>query len=338
MKKLNQFFSTHMLLVSALGVVVLLPGCSLKEWFGSTDSVASSREQSGERSSQAPLAGDVIVSLDGKPLITTESLKKDKADLMASNPQLKMMLPHMDEKQFDKTLIDALTSQAVVERYIRDNKLDQKQEYKDELALTIKSITHMFNNKIFSSQLKSNVSDAEINAFYEQNKDKIPTLVVSQGGVKATGVEFDSESAAKEFLAKVQAAAHNLAKAAQGSKLAEKVRDFKSVHDQSVGLDSDLRSKIVATSKFPSSAIHKIGDKYWVVSTTSKEATTYQPLEKIKNELRDYLEKGKLTELVDKELAELRKKYNVVTNEKFFASEKPADQNVEEFDATEERE
>lgn len=331
MKKLNQF-STHMLFVGVLSAVVLLPGCSFKDWFGGSKS-ETSKEQSSESASQGSLSGDVLVSIDGKPLITTESLKKDKADLMASNPQLKMMLPHMDEKQFDKTLTDGLTNQAVVERYIRDNKLDQTQEYKDELALMIKSIKHMFNNKIFSSQLKANVSEADIVTFYDQNKDKIPTLVVSQGGVKALGVEFDSEAAAKEFAAKVQAASHNLQKTAQAAKLAEKVKDFKSVHDQSVGLDNDLRAKIVATSKFPSTNVYKIGNKYWVVSAMSKEASTYQPLEKIRNELREYLEKGKLTELVDKELAELRKKYNIVINEQYFAPAKAADQNVEEFDS-----
>ena len=71
------------------------------------------------------------------------------------------------------------------------------------------------------------VTEAEMKAFYDQNKENMPEAVMSRGGVNAVGVSFATEADAKAFLEKAKGKGANLEKVAKDAGLGDKYRDFK---------------------------------------------------------------------------------------------------------------
>ncbi|MDP3889351.1 MAG: peptidylprolyl isomerase, partial [bacterium] len=290
--------------------LMLLPGCMdwIKEKIGGkpvqqeqmpaegiTSPEGAAVSQEGMQSTDDK---DVLVWMDGKPLITIEKLKTEKNDLMESNPQLRAMIAFMDEKQLDRNLTDGLTNQAVVDKYVASNKIDQSKEYKQEMDRMMRSVKHMLNTKFFAQELSIVVGDAQVKEFYDKNKESMPNLLVSRGGVKAEGVLFNSQAKAQDFVKKVQEVG-SFQKAAEATGMKDKVKDFKLVHDQSLGMDNTLRDEIVKLNKFPTNKVIRVDDKtYWVVHASAKEETKYRPLDQVKGDLKLFLEKEKRAEML----------------------------------------
>jgi hypothetical protein len=308
---------------AVLGLLVLLPGC-----FG--DKSASKGSIAQEAQTGSVDEKDVLVSIDGKPLITVATLAKEKADLMEANPQLKAMIAFMDEKQLDRNIAEGLAAQAIIEKYIADKKIDETPEYKKEMENLIRSVRHMINGKFFGQNVVAEVTDAEVQDFYDKNKASIPQLMISAGGVKAMGVQFDTQAKAQEFAGKVNG---NIQKAAEAAGLKAKLQNFNVVNAQSIGMHETLRDKIAAITKTPAVEVIKVDDKtFWVVSATEKEDAKYQPFEQVKAGLKGHLEKEKRDEALKAELERLRGEYKVVMNESYFASAAPQDQEVPAFE------
>jgi hypothetical protein len=135
----------------------------------------------------------------------------------------------------------------------------------------------------------------------------MPDLLISRGGIKAVGVSFDKMAAAQDFLAKAKAS-KDITKAAQAAQLSKNVQDFKMVNDQSVGIDSALRDKILEIKKVPAVELIKLSDnKIWVVSATEKEEAKYRPFEQIKSGLEQLVKREKSNEVFEQELNKLKK-------------------------------
>ncbi len=45
-----------------------------------------------------------------------------------------------------------------------------------------------YNTRYFMQSLTVSVSDGEVKKFYEENKESIPNLLVSRGGIETKGV------------------------------------------------------------------------------------------------------------------------------------------------------
>jgi hypothetical protein len=300
-----------------IGSLVVLPGCRLVDWI--KEKICGPMPLSSV--SEIPRDGSpIVVSMAGTPLITQKSLETEKSDLLESNPQLKSMIMYMDGKQLDRNLVEGLTNQAIVDKYIVDHSIDKDAKYQEEFRRMMKSVRQMLNAKFFSQGFPISITDNEIQEFYDKNKDLMPQLLISRGGVKAVGLSFDKEQDAKDFLAKMKENKGTFQKTAQTAGLANKINDFKLVHNQSLGIDAALKDKIVAM-KVPSTSLVKADKKFWVVYASGKEETKYRPIEQIKPDLRQYLEKEKRVERFDQEIARLKGEYNVVLNEDFFKEE-----------------
>lgn len=295
----------------------LLPGCDLF----TSKKAESSTAASAEQSASMPAADDgsmVLVSIDSKPLITRKSLDKEKTELLESNPQLKAMIAYMDDKQLDRNLAEGLLSQALVDQFIVREGIDKDPQYQQELKRAEKSVKQVLNAKYFTQRFPVTISDAEVEDFYNKNKDVMPQLLISQGGVKASGVSFTKEQDAKDFLAKVKTNKGDLQKTAQAANLSSSFVDWKVINGQTAGIDARLREKIM-NLKAPTIEMIKVDDKtFWVVNATSKEEKKYRPLDQIKDDLRQFLEKEKRVELFDQEIAKLKEQYKVKLNEEFF--------------------
>ena len=304
-----------------IAALTLLPSCALLDMFKGKSSEESMLPSSVERTAddnQARMTGDVIVTINGRPLITTSVLEIEKENIYKSNPQIKAAIAFMDPKVLDRNLTEGLVSQAVVDEYVAEQGLDKSAEYQAELADAYKAIKRMLNAKFFSQKLQVAVTDAQARAFYEEHKDAVPGVMISQGGIVASGIQFDSEATAKDFIAKVKLANNNFARVAQQEGISGTIKDFKMVNSQSVGIDPSLRDKIVAIKTVPSVELISVNGAVWVVNAMSKEAAKYRPFEQVKDKIKQDMENNKRGELFEIEISKLRDKYNIVINEDYF--------------------
>jgi hypothetical protein len=178
----------------------LLPGC---DWLGSKKPAASTSGPIG------PIAADdastVIVSIAGKPVVTEKRLQQVIDELVEMQPQYKVMLQMMDRKQLEQNIVDGLVKQEIIDHYIAANNLQDTPEYQAKLERVSKMARQMVNAEQFTKNIKVNIGDSEVKAFYDKNKDVMPQLLLSRGGVHAVGVEFDKEADAQAFLTKAKA-------------------------------------------------------------------------------------------------------------------------------------
>lgn len=308
--------------------LVFLPGCwpfgkSSNESVGKKDTPVNNEHNDHKKSdySAGKMDPNVLVWVDNRPVVTIAEVEELKTEIMRNNPQLAAAM-QTNSKEIERHLAEALATQTLVSRYVVDNKLDQTDTYKKDLARALKAVKEQIDGKVFTEQVSVVVSDRDVQEFYDSNKNN-PGIMISQGGVKAAGVSFDSEAAANAFLPKVKAVSGDIEKAAKAANLTmDKVRDFKLVNDQSIGIEPALRTKILAISSVPSTQVIKVDNNFWVVHASAKEAPTYQELSKIKPQIVQVLEQNKRQMEVAKKLEELRKKYNMILNDSYFGGEK----------------
>ena len=302
----GSFFSLQLL----LAVVLCLPGC-----FGGETKEEMAAGAVAERGIED--GSPVLLSIDGKARITQNSLEKEFNAFIDENPQLKQVLPYMpDAKQ---NFFQGLLAQEIVDEYVKRNKIDKTPAYIKEREITHKRIDQILNNKYFSEKHPATVSDAEVRAFYDENKDKKEFgFMISQGGVQAEGVSFANEDDAKAFLAKAKEdATASLEKIAAdaGAGLANNYHDLKMVNAQSVGIEPGLITKVISIKRFPSDEFFKVGDKWWVVRAHEKKEAEYRPFEQIKPNLEEGLKKQKQAEVIEKAIDGLKESYGIEIND-----------------------
>jgi len=331
MKKDKTIMNKKMFLSLIIASMVALPGCGVLHWVkdklgfgtcGANGDMSSVEGMVDEVMGQADdtLAGKgkTLVSMSGQSIISDQSLERDFEQLLEENPQLKSVLPLMPDAKYN--FLQGMISQAVVDKYVVDNSVDQQSEYKQELARMMRSVKRMLNTKYFGLAHPIEITDAEISKFYEDNKNTMPDLLVSRGGVKAEGVSFTSVAAAKAFAAKADS--KNFAKVAKEDGLSDNMRDFNLVNSQSLGMHATLRNKIASMKKFPAVQTVKVDDKtFWVVNATESQDATYRPFEQVKSGLKQFVEKEKRMAMFDKEISHLKDEYKVEVNEGFFKAQ-----------------
>jgi len=321
--------SCYALHVCAVLAVLVLAGCApldwIKEKFGGKKAPAVAVIEPGKdkvsakgKIEPAELKGrgdKVLVTMEGVPVMTIKSFEEEFEKLIEENPQLKQMaqfIPNLKENIFK-----SLRSQLVMDAYIEREGIDQDPEYQADLARFIKSLKRMLNSKYFAKGQSVTVSDAEVKKFYDENKDKVPGLIVSQGGIRAVGVKFDTEPAAKAFFDKVKGKSKQFDELANADKLS--VQDFKLVNDQSLGMNAELRKKVMGIKSFPVVDMVKAADnEYWVVNATAKEAKQYRPYEEVREPLKSDLEREKEMKAVEAAVEKLESKYNIIVDEEAF--------------------
>src|SRR5438105_12792693 len=108
-----------------------------------TEKLALTSSAAAEKPQQISVAGTPLVTQNGMTLISVESLQTEKAKLFEANPQLKKLSAYMGEKELDRNLLQGLTSQLVMEQYIKQNKIDQSTAYKTDLQSALKVVERM---------------------------------------------------------------------------------------------------------------------------------------------------------------------------------------------------
>jgi hypothetical protein len=290
--------------VLMIGSLVVLPSCGLVDWVKNTFGGKSSTPQSSNEMSVAVASVDdgsaVLVTMNGKPLITKNMLEAEKKKLIEANPQMEAMLQLMDENQLNRNLVDGMASREIIRKYVKDKNIQESEKYKHDLEMALNQVRDLLNTRFFM-------------------EDAIPNLILSRGGVEAVGISFANDKAAKEFVEKVKAEKNNIAAAAKAANLSEQLKDFNLVNAESIGINPELRDKIVAIKTTPSLQTFKVGNEVWVVAAKRKEEPQYRDLDSVKVEIRQLLEKDKTMKVVEQEIARLKKEYGVALQEDQFA-------------------
>lgn len=307
------FSRKYLHLMFLLIPVAFLPSCGwLREQLGGGKETVEKKAQP-EMLKEVDDGSEVLVTMGGKSIITAKSLDEDFDQLLEENPQVKAMLPMMPD--IKQNFLNGMVSQAVVDKYVEEHNIDQQVAYQNDLARMMRSVRRMLNTKYFGEAHPVEVGDAEVREFYDKHKDMIPDLIVSRGGVNTVGVSFATEEEAKSFLEKVKGKSKDFAKIVEAEGLKDKMRDFKLVNAQSVGIDFALKNKIVALNKFPAIELIKADDKtFWVANAVSKEESKYKPFKEVKEHLAPHVAKEKKMEAFEKEIEKLKAAYNVVVD------------------------
>lgn len=292
--------------VLLLSSVAFLPSCDwLKSKIGLSKDASSAAVEVKEGES-------VLATVDGKPLITSGEFEKQFKNLIETHPY-GAMLAQMEG--LDRRFLDGLVGQKLMSRYVEENGIDKTPEYKQQLD----ALVQMLNARFFQMKHAAKVTEAEMKAFYDQNKENMPEAVMSRGGVNATGVSFAKEADAKAFLEKAKGKGATLEKLAKDAGLGDKYRDFKMVNAGSPGIDPILRDKIAALIKFPALELIKGSDNAWyVVYASSKEAQKYRTFEELKGTIEQRLTSKKQEEAMEKAVEQLKKDYKVEIKDEYF--------------------
>lgn len=316
---------SHGITALMIGSIVLLPNCGLIDWvketFGGDSKAPTSQTESMNVAVASVNDGSaVLATMDGAPLITKNMLEVEKKKLIEANPQMEAMLALMDESQLNRNLVDGMASREIIRKYVKDKNIHESEKYKKDLQMALDQVRDLLNTRFFMEDFQAGVTEDEVAQFYKENKDSIPNLMLSRGGVESVGISFENDAAAKAFMEKVRAAKNNIAAAAKAANLGDKLKDFNLVNSESLGIEPELRDKIVAIKKTPSLQTFKAGNEVWVVAAKRIEEPTYRDLDSVKAEIKQLLEKDKTMKVVEQEVARLKGEYDVKLVEEEFAA------------------
>lgn len=316
-------YSKNGAILAIASTLILLPNCGFIDWikekFGGGKKEDMGTMQMAPAAARLDDGSPVLVTIDGKPLITKNMLESEKKKLIESNPQMEAMISLMNEDQLNRNLADGMASREVIRKYIQDRDIQNQEKYKKDFETAMNQIRDLLNTRYFMEDFSTQVSDAEVKKFYDENKDTIPNLLLSRGGIESVGVPFNNEQQARDFMAKVRTAKNDLTAAARDAGLSDKMKDFQLVNDQSVGIEPELRDKVSEIKTIPSVHNFKVGKEYWIVAALKKEEPKYRDLDSVKNEIKQLLEKDKTMKRVEEEVARLRNEYRIQFNDEFFS-------------------
>lgn len=295
------------LLMSAL---VLLPGC---DWFKSKLGLDKTSATSATNDGSA-----VLATINGKPLLTAKEFETQFKNFIEKHPY-GAMLAQMEG--VERKMFDGIVSQKLMSVWVKENGIDKTDEYKESLE----QLVQFLNARFFQMKHPVTTSESDARDFYNKNKENMPEAIISRGGINATAVLFNKEADAKAFLEKAKNVKGSLQNLAKESNLSDKFKDFKAINPTSIGIDSVLKEKIMALKKLPTVELIKVNDTtFYVVSATDKSEPKHRSFEEVKNSIEQRLNQQKQEQALEKEVEKLKKDYNVVIDESYFAKKAAA--------------
>ncbi len=243
-----------LLLVSSL---LMLTGC-----WGEKSKEVKSQDAASSPKEAGLVKGDVLLSIDGKPVLYVDDFEDQKAMAQQSNQQLNMILQMMPDAEYSM-LFKSIEAGHLMKEWVLRSGMDQKEELVKQRRQYHDAIDLQLYMKYYEDAHPVHVSDHEALEYYKAKRDQIPGLIVAPAGVEIAYVNFDTKAKAEGFMAKIKDGAEKqLKSAAKEAGL--------NVESMVVGADSavneSLKNSVLATTKFPSKEIVKMDENsYWVV-------------------------------------------------------------------------
>jgi hypothetical protein len=297
-----------------VGSLFILTGC-----LGEKEKAPKVEDKSS--ASQVTEKGEVLLSIDGKPVLYADDFEDQKAMAQQSNQQLNMILQMMPDAEYSM-LFKSIEAGHLMKEWVLREGIDQKPELVKQRRQYHDAIDLQLYMKYYEDAHPIEVTEHEAQAFYKAKRDQMPGLISSPAGVEIVYANFDTKAKAETFAAKVKDGSDKHFKAAA------KESNVKA-ENMIVGADSavneTLKNSALAATKFPSKEVVKMDDNsYWVVGLLKKKDAEYRSFEtpEIKQGItkmcRDEKREAELTKQVEK----LNAEYNVVENKAYFDNKK----------------
>jgi hypothetical protein len=267
----------------------------------------------------------VLLSVNGSPKITVNSLEADLNEIAEMDQQAKMMLM-FDPEGIKEHMFKEQKRMAIVEEWAASTGARESEEYKNKKARFLSMIQKQLDFELFLKDHPVEVTDADVRDYYDKNKDQDYRIVVAQAGVDTQAVEFSSKSTADEFATEIKKAGiGNIEKLANSKDKKLFVRKLGKINDTSYA-DKEIKDAVLKLKKVPSIFVVASDDsnKYWVVAALSKEKAKYQEFDKVKDTLKQMLMPKKVTEMLEVKVPEYAAEFEVVENDTYFADLKKA--------------
>lgn len=312
MKNIRYYLNTFLLLSG----LALMSGC---EWLGKKMGGCQTCEHPGSADSRTGVdRSQVLVKIDGKSAITVSDFEDYWAEILKLEPQaeaLMSIMPNIRPETFKTYLNERL-----IQEWLKKEKRDQDPEYRKKVDTLRKQVERAIAAQVFQEYILNKIdkSDAAVEKFYSENKDKVnlfqqPPFTRTIGGVKAMGVEFNDEKTAREFYSKAQKPNANFTAIAKEFK--KTVNNFGNapVNMQSRGVDQAVKARLADIKSLPSVELIQTdrGRNFWIVKALAKTTADYLPFADVKEAAKQVMLQTKFPQIVGEELENLKKGYNV---------------------------
>lgn len=272
-----------------------------------------------ENTSSAPVtgSGEVLLSIDGKPVLFTEQYEAQKEAAQRSNQQVAFLLQMMPDAEYNM-LFKGMKIGALMEEWCKRQGVMDLPEFKEEKAQLEKAINLQLCMKYYDEAHQLNVTDSDAKKYYDEKRDDIQALQLSQGGVEVSFVRFENDKDAQAFLAKVKG------KSAKEFEAAAKEKDVKvgnlMINEKSQ-YSPTLKADVLALTKFPAQLVCKVADNvYWVVNATGKKQAEYRKFDEqgVKEHIKNIMKEEQKEKAMMAHMEQLEKEYNVTENKAYF--------------------
>lgn len=306
--KKNVFAATFM--VGAVGLS-LLSGCG---W------MSSSKDAKKEDAAQSSVAntGDVLLSIDGKPVLTVQEYEDQLDAARQANREIEMILQMLPNAEREHIFKIFETGQ-VLKKWAEQQGITNTPEFKKQQKMMHDAMDLQLCTMAFYDKNPVQISDADVKEFYEAKKDSIPGLKLAEGGVTVAHVRFESQADAEKFLEKAKEV-KDLAKFKSLGQ-ADKLTVTDTVVNEKSSQSDALKSAVLAVKHFPKVEIVKIGDNaFWVVFASGKSEAQYHDLKnpQVQEGLKSMMSNERRQKQLEDGVEKMKKDMNVVVNDSYF--------------------
>jgi hypothetical protein len=299
-----------------IGSLFLLTGC-----FGKKDQENSSLNNNVTSSSGTEKGGEVLLSIDGKPVLYADEFEEQKAVIKETNQQINFLLQMMPDAEYSM-LFKNIEATHVMKEWVVRQQLDQDPKFVKEMNQYIEAVKLQMYIKTYEENHKVEVSDREAEQFYKERRDSIPALITAPAGVDVVYINCKTKAQAEALAEKVKDGSekHFKAVAKEGS---IKVESMTITAESQVS--PVLKNAVLGAEKFPAKEVVKIDDNsFWVVGMLKKKDAEYRSFDtpEIKEGIKKMCTDEKRTAELSKQIEKHMKEFNVVENTEYFDRKK----------------
>ncbi len=248
-----------------------------------------------------PAGGQTVAEVNGA-VITTGDFKKEVENLP---PYLQPMAQSPEGK---KELLDTMIIREIIMQQAKKDGLDKSQEIADKMEeLKKRVIIEAFLKKKVEAQ--TTISDADLQKFYDQNKDKLKT----GEQVRASHILVKSEKEAQDILSQIKNGGNFEQLAAKYSIDAAKAKGGDLGWFSKGSMIPDFEKVAFAMKEGEISGVVKTQFGYHIIKLTGKRPAGIPPFAEVKEQLKAKLLPQKQQEAFQKLREELKKgaKYSI---------------------------
>lgn len=268
------------------------------------------------------LTGEVLVTLNDKPVITTDSFTLEKERFLQAHPHIRDDFAVVGSQLVERYILKKLIDAKIIDEWAILHKIDETVEYKRDLKKLCEGEIEKLNVQFFREKVTNgliDVSDEEIRSWY---KEDVSDVLVSTGGIPSIGIQFGERSSAERFLALAQVSPHCFKQVAYEQGLADKIFDFGLMYEgKIVVMNKLLRDTILRIKTLPAVELFEIRGTFWVIYAQAKEEKQSLEYAQVKQQLKKELEDFKRAEIVEQVIDRLKKEYMVQVDEDYFEND-----------------